>query len=53
MPFKQDLDHQPILSPNGSATKEVHDFKYLGSLIANSKKDFNSPKFKHEPLAIN
>ncbi|MCP4491873.1 MAG: reverse transcriptase family protein [Gammaproteobacteria bacterium] len=33
-----------ITTLNGSSLKEVQDFKYLGSYIADSKKDFNTRK---------
>ena len=33
-----------ITTMNGSSLKEVQDFKYLGSYIADSKKDFNTRK---------
>ena len=42
MTIIQDLDHQTVLSRYGSAIKEVNDFKYFGSFVANSKKNFNS-----------
>jgi len=37
-------DHTPIVSRDGTQLKEVDDFKYLGSFVADSKKDFQSRK---------
>lgn len=37
-------NHQSICSINGTQLKEVSDFKYLGSFVVDSKKDFMSRK---------
>lgn len=39
-----DEDPAPILSRDGTQLKEVTDFKYLGSFVADSKKDFLTRK---------
>jgi len=44
MHINQDPVHQSIFSQDGSIIREVDDFKYIVSFIANSKKDFNSRK---------
>ena len=40
------IDHEEasILANNGDPLEHVHDFKYLGSYIADSRKDFNTRK---------
>ena len=44
MTVNGDRNHQPISSKDGTLLKKVDDFKYLGSYVADSKKDFNSRK---------
>ena len=44
MTVNGDRNHQPISSRDGTLLKKVDDFKYLGSYVADSKKDFNSRK---------
>ena len=44
MKVNEDADHLPIFSKDGSQLNEVKDFKYLGSYVADSKKDFISCK---------
>ena len=38
--LNEDADHLTIFSKDGSQLSEVKDFKYLGSYVADSKKDF-------------
>ncbi|XP_071808969.1 uncharacterized protein [Asterias amurensis] len=40
MTFNEDDNHLPICSSDGTQLKDVSDFRYLGSYIADSKKDF-------------
>ena len=40
MTFNEDENHLPICSNDGSQLKEVSDFRYLGSYVADSKKDY-------------
>ena len=42
LPFSK--NHLPICSNDGSQLKEVSDFRYLGSYVADSKKDFLTRK---------
>lgn len=44
MTLNEDGNHQPVCSADGTQLKEVNDFKYLGSFVADSKKDFQSRK---------
>ncbi len=44
MIMNEDHTHPSITSMNGSHIKEVEDFKYLGSYVADSRKDFLARK---------
>ena len=39
-----DSEHEIVKSLNGNILKQVDDFKYLGSYISSSKKDFEIRK---------
>ena len=40
----KDCEHEEVKSLNGSILNQVNDFKYLGSYISSSKKDFEIRK---------
>ena len=44
MTFNEANDHAPLITQGGTVLKEVNDFKYLGSYVCDSRKDFLSRK---------
>ena len=44
MAVNEDENHTPVRSKDGTQLKLVDDFKYLGSFVADSKKDFLTRK---------
>ena len=44
MPMNEEPSHSSITSKDGAHIKEVEDFKYLGSYVADSRKDFLARK---------
>ena len=41
-----DINHTPITSLNGTVLQRIEDFKYLGSFVVDSVKEFSTPKVK-------
>ena len=44
MTINVDVNHPPVTAHNGKVLEEVTDFKYLGSYVADSRKDFMTRK---------